>query len=779
MSIANKLLKIVFLLIVVNTPLWGQITYTVDRTTDIITDGAGTVGSLRYCLDQANSSAGKDSIHFNISGAVPQTITLSSGALTIIQDVVIDARTQPGYSSLNANPVVILTGSAQQGIFINSGSASLGSLIRGFAINNCSLHAIEINASPNCVIIGNYIGTDETGMIDLGNNQSGINAYAGSHNLKIGGNGIDSSNVISGNTLNGIQINNSNNITVTGNMVGVNSLGNTAISNNLHGIDFVLVNNGIIKNNTSSGNTNLGIQIQTCTGIKIQGNKIGTSKNGDAMIGNSNHGIQIINCPGTIIGGNRLTEGNIISDNGFAAINLDRNPSSPPSNSDNCIIKGNLIGTDITGTQNFGNKGISVIAKSNYLIIGGLINNEENVIVGSGATIPNLGTGLLLANANYATVEGNLIGVGLDSLTPIPNSLDGVMIAVENVGDSAQHNIINNNIIAYNLRHSINVGQTFGPPFTVDNKERFNNLRFNQIYCNGGKGIFINLANSADWGNNGKNAPLINQSLTTSSKITGLANGLLSTDVIDIFEMIDCPNCTDNPQGKKYVTSVSPDALGNWSYDNGSPIAGTFVAMVTDNRGNSSEFSACVTPCEAKAMINPSDESISLYLNENNTLTFTSNSTVSNLNPEPIKIFWSIDAADTTGTNYITSSSSITLNFSPSGAGNTYGLGQHEVFLIAKQSGCIDTSKVTINAFYIPNLITPNKDSKNDQWQITEGSENFNTKIFNRWGELVYSKDGYSNQWITEDVSDGVYYYILEDSSENGKAYKGWLQVIR
>jgi len=78
----------------------------------------------------------------------------------------------------------------------------------------------------------------------------------------------------------------------------------------------------------------------------------------------------------------------------------------------------------------------------------------------------------------------------------------------------------------------------------------------------------------------------------------------------------------------------------------------------------------------------------------------------------------------------------------------------------------------------IPNLITPNKDGKNDAFAIKNlPIPDWNVEIYNRWGTLIYSAEGYQNNWGTQNVSDGIYYYQLKHrySDEN---HKGWLEVL-
>jgi gliding motility-associated-like protein len=80
-------------------------------------------------------------------------------------------------------------------------------------------------------------------------------------------------------------------------------------------------------------------------------------------------------------------------------------------------------------------------------------------------------------------------------------------------------------------------------------------------------------------------------------------------------------------------------------------------------------------------------------------------------------------------------------------------------------------------AFFIPNLITPNSDGKNDQFEILGLPFGSELKVFNRWGNRVYESNNYDNLWAANNIGDGVYYYGLK--LPNGKEYNGWLQIVR
>ena len=83
----------------------------------------------------------------------------------------------------------------------------------------------------------------------------------------------------------------------------------------------------------------------------------------------------------------------------------------------------------------------------------------------------------------------------------------------------------------------------------------------------------------------------------------------------------------------------------------------------------------------------------------------------------------------------------------------------------------------------IPNIITPNGDSQNDNFVI-QNSETYEIalQIYNRWGNIIYESTSYQNDFSCNNCADGVYFYVLKAKSKrNGreKEYKGSLTVIK
>ena len=174
-------------------------------------DSATDTGSLRHAI--ANAANG-DTIHFNIPTSDPGydavtgswTITPSS-TLSVNTSIIIDGTSQPGFTR-GGHPVIVLNGrnaSASDGIDLNTD----GCTVEGLVINDFDQGAGVSMVSSNSTIRANYIGTDVTGTVDMGN-RDGI-VVNGNFNL-IGTEGQDSTtapddrNLIAFNHRNGVSL---------------------------------------------------------------------------------------------------------------------------------------------------------------------------------------------------------------------------------------------------------------------------------------------------------------------------------------------------------------------------------------------------------------------------------------------------------------------------------------------------------------------------------------------------------------------------------------------
>lgn len=274
-------------------------------------------------------------------------------------------------------------------------------------------------------IRGCYFGTDATGEADTTTAIAGIWLH-GNYNL-VGGYATEARNLISGNNSCGVQCTGSIGNLIKGNYLGVNRTGSRAVASgfgaavNLYG-DGVNCFSNIIggateaERNLISGN-NVGVQISGTTALsnEVKGNYIGTDADGITAVANYFAGVYISNANLNLIGGSAEGERNVISGNG-------------PSNyyglwimgtSQHNRVFGNYIGTTKNGTYALANyNGIRLEAPYNQ--IGGGNPGEGNLISG------NVQHGMFIYGGTSNEVKGNYIGVDKTGSTAIPNNYHGI-----------------------------------------------------------------------------------------------------------------------------------------------------------------------------------------------------------------------------------------------------------------------------------------------------------------------------------------------------------------
>jgi parallel beta-helix repeat protein len=178
-------------------------------------------------------------------------------------------------------------------------------------ISGNSVRGISLFSDYNSVV-GNFIGTDVTGTLAIGNGEQDGIGVSGSNN-------IIRSNIISGNR-SGVGLSEvSNGNIVMENFLGTDVTGTIALANASLGA-FVQGVNNIVVGNLISGNALDGVGLFSALNNAVQGNRIGTDVNGNPSLGNGRFGVHISNCcGGGPANGNRI-ESNIIAGNGSVGV---------------------------------------------------------------------------------------------------------------------------------------------------------------------------------------------------------------------------------------------------------------------------------------------------------------------------------------------------------------------------------------------------------------------------------------------------------------------------
>jgi hypothetical protein len=304
-------------------------------------------------------------------------------------------------------------------------------------------------AATGNVLQGNFIGTDVTGAHGLGNGADGVTIQDAPANT-VGGAAAGSRNLISGNGANGIFLTPAAaNTAIAGNWIGVDISGGAALANAANGVHVFGAASVAISGNVISGNGAgfgpAGIRVSNgATDARVQGNFIGTDAAGTSKVPNR-AGLVLDGASGTLVGGSDAATRNVISGNDRSAIYLTGAAAAATR------IEGNLIGTDVTGNLAVGNSsvlGFFAIDVSGQFEIppGALI--LRNVISGNGGPGVGIHLGadgntlrgnLIGTNASGTAALGNRMGIALETAN---NIVGGLTAADRNVisGNGAGNN---------------------------------------------------------------------------------------------------------------------------------------------------------------------------------------------------------------------------------------------------------------------------------------------------------------------------------------------------
>ncbi len=477
-------------------------TFTVTNTND-----SGS-GSLRQAITDSNNAPGADTINFNIPGTGVQTIIPASALPTVTDLVTINGYSQPGSSpnthgpgqGSNAVLRVELNGSSAganaSGLVLGGGNST----VRGLAINRFSEYGIRLTGPNGYTIEGNFLGTNATGGTDLGNRFAGLIVNTASNGVgnTIGGTSPAARNVISGNG------------------------------------DFHCCG---------------GVWIHTQTpGNLVQGNLIGTDATGTVDLGNTGDGVLIRYGSDNVVGGATPAARNVISGNSQRGVRL-INGLVGGTLQDN-FVRGNFIGTDVTGANPLGNSGNGV------LLDGACGTVRDNVIGGSGAG------------------EDNVVAF---------NSSDGVGVVA---------------------------GPCTSNP-TASSSVFGNSVLSNSVFSNGGLGIDLGsdgvTANDPGDGDAGandlQNFPVLTSALNSGGNtvITGTLNSAANANFTIRFFSSPMADDSGNGEGKTFLgdlTGVTTDGTGGAGFSfpvtPEVPAGHVVTATATGPDGDTSEFSEAV-----------------------------------------------------------------------------------------------------------------------------------------------------------------------------------------
>ncbi len=501
--------------------------------------------------------------------------------------------------------------------------------------------------TQNNIVEGNYLGINAQGNAALPNGYAGVEIFNGAQSNLIGGYTAGARNILSGNTLQGVAIsdtNTSGNI-VAGNYIGLDPTGTLPMANDYPGVNIFNGASGNIIGGTAtgagnaiSGNSDQGVSIQdagTANNL-VQGNIIGLNAAGTAAVPNGYSGVGIFTgAQSNLVGGTTVAARNVISGNAEQGVLVGL------AGTTGNLIKGNYIGVNSAGTAALGNTwaGVDFYGGATGNFAGGSAPGAGNVISGNG------NQGVLLQDAGTANnfVQGNLIGLNAAGNAAISNAWSGVDIyngpaanligglggarnfisgngnygvylEFDNNGNIVQGNTIGLNsmngaavpnqfaaIGIYIAQSNLIGGVTPGAANLISGSKADgvqvlftgttnNTIRGNSMFSNAGNAILL-----YSGGNNNLAAPAVSSAVvTTNTTVTGTYNGISGAIYqLDFYSDVTPAASAESMTYLGSKTIVGTGASVGFTANLGArlPLGRAVTVSATDPAGNTSQLS--------------------------------------------------------------------------------------------------------------------------------------------------------------------------------------------
>ena len=195
---------------------------------------------------------------------------------------------------------------------------------------------------------------------------------------------------------------------------------------------------GLVFNNFTSssiGQGGDGVAIVVNGGNVVEGNIVGLNATGNAARGNS-FGVYIVNSSNNLIGGTTPEARNIISGNrGWGVILWEKPEFRSAGHTSGNTVRGNYIGTDITGTTAIGNGSLNILVGVELTgsvftnnTIGGTTAGARNIISGSGRAGGGSAVYVFGKSVSGTLIQGNYIGTNAAGNAALPNNGNGIQL---------------------------------------------------------------------------------------------------------------------------------------------------------------------------------------------------------------------------------------------------------------------------------------------------------------------------------------------------------------
>lgn len=430
-----------------------------------------------------SGSAGSGIYALSIIGANSNGITLNASNITLLSNYI--GLNLKGVAASNAGSGIYISAASTNNV-IGSNPKSISGLYSNIISGNV-LHGIQVYGSAGNKIQGNAIGTNPEGTAAIGNRGNGIyvtyfatentiggtayvNAATGQTNNPTGNKGTvpivsiapPLGNLISGNSLNGVLIDGGSELTVlSGNFIGTNNVGTSAIGNTLDGVIIRNANNNqligctfqdnpFIYYNVLSGNGGNGLHVADSNAILVQANFFGAGANNASVVPNGGHGILVDGSSAGVQVGGVIPLGNVSAGNALDGIKV----SGTASGFTTFNTFGGLYA--FQGAAPNGGNGITIDSTGGNNLI------RTNVFSG------NMHNGIEISgNASGVTVDPNVVGLNTEGTGLLANGPggagnggSGVLIAGTAHGNfigGYNNSVIPQNTFSGNARYGVEI----------------------------------------------------------------------------------------------------------------------------------------------------------------------------------------------------------------------------------------------------------------------------------------------------------------------------------
>jgi|GEM_PF-605046 len=302
------------------------------------------------------------------------------------------------------------------------------------------------------------------------------------------------------------------------------------------------------------------------------------------------------------------------------------------------------------------------------------------------------------------------------------------------------------------------------------------------------------------WDNGGIDGVAFNPASTATYTVTGTdANGCVNTDqvVVTVNPLPDPAFVTGDMSGCLPMSiSFTPSQVNSsyeWSFGDGTVVTSTSAAIAhsytspecfTVTLVVTSPAGCIAQSTQADAICIPPNPEAAFFTNNTELTQFNTDLSLINTSLNADSYAWNFGDGSTSG------------DIAPSHTFPAGSAGNYTITLIAYNAlGCSDTAykEITVKedvVYFIPNTFTPDGNEFNQYFRPVFASGvdpyNYNLKIFNRWGEVLFESNdmdvGWDGSYGNEIVQEGTYIWKIdfrEKGSGDRQSIAGHVSLIK